>query len=71
MRLRDSEITCRSCRGVGYTVWRVRNTQPDGTPLASFRHEVVKHGDQLPDLGPGWNPNCPACGHPMQREAVR
>jgi hypothetical protein len=69
--VRDAHITCRSCRGIGYTIWRIRNTQPGTSePLASFRHEVQKHGDQLPDLGPGWNPACPSCGNPMDRQAV-
>ena len=69
-RHRDSQIVCRHCAGVGYTIWRVPNTQPDGTPLQTYRHEVEKHGDQLPDLGPGWNPTCPSCRHPMDRVGV-
>jgi hypothetical protein len=70
-RQRDAQIICRSCRGVGYTVWRIRNTQPDGTPLVTWRHEVERHGEQLPPLGPGWNPACPSCGAPMDRQAAR
>ena len=71
MRQRDSVIQCSHCREIGYTIWRRRLTEPDGTPRVAWAHEVEPHGAQLPPLGPGLTPTCPSCGHPMAREICR